>query len=331
EHLLVAGTHDTLLCFTNIGKVYWLRVFELPQGGRNSRGKPIVNLIPALQDNERITAILRLEAEFVRQQAASADDDDENENDVVDVVDDADESAVDTVPGPFIFMAISNGIVKRTELAKFARPRSNGLIAIRLQEGQHLVNVALTQGDEDVMLVASNGKVVRFRQSAVRVMGRTARGVRGMKVADGEEVIALIVPDENGQLLTASEKGYGKRTGVDEFPTKGRGTQGVIGMVVNERNGMLVGATQVFGGEDLMLISNQGTLVRTRVDEVSLLSRNTQGVTLIRLGEGETLVGVERIPELEGAAEIDDEDVDAVDAPEGDNNEQAAGEPAADE
>src|SRR5690606_35099718 len=331
EHLLVAGTHDTLLCFTNIGKVYWLRVFELPQGGRNSRGKPIVNLIPALQENERITAILRLEAEFVRQQAASADDDDENENDVVDVVDDADENAVDTVPGPFIFMAISNGIVKRTELAKFARPRSNGLIAIRLQEGQHLVNVALTQGDEDVMLVASNGKVVRFRQSAVRVMGRTARGVRGMKVADGEEVIALIVPDENGQLLTASEKGYGKRTGVDEFPTKGRGTQGVIGMVVNERNGMLVGATQVFGGEDLMLISNQGTLVRTRVDEVSLLSRNTQGVTLIRLGDGETLVGVERIPELEGAVEMDDEDVDAVDAPEGDNNEQAAGEPAADE
>ena len=331
EHLLVAGTHDTLLCFTNIGKVYWLRVFELPQGGRNSRGKPIVNLIPALQDNERITAILRLEAEFVRQQAASADDDDENENDVVDVVDDADENAVDTVPGPFIFMAISNGIVKRTELAKFARPRSNGLIAIRLQEGQHLVNVALTQGDEDVMLVASNGKVVRFRQSAVRVMGRTARGVRGMKVADGEEVIALIVPDENGQLLTASEKGYGKRTGVDEFPTKGRGTQGVIGMVVNERNGMLVGATQVFGGEDLMLISNQGTLVRTRVDEVSLLSRNTQGVTLIRLGEGETLVGVERIPELEGAAEVDDEDVDAADAVDGDNNETAAGEPAADE
>ena len=328
EHLLVAGTHDTLLCFTNIGKVYWLRVFELPQGGRNSRGKPIVNLIPALQENERITAILRLEAEFVRQQAASADDDDENENDVVDVVDDADENAVDTVPGPFIFMAISNGIVKRTELARFARPRSNGLIAIRLQEGQHLVNVALTQGDEDVMLVASNGKVVRFRQSAVRVMGRTARGVRGMKVADGEEVIALIVPDENGQLLTASEKGYGKRTGVDEFPTKGRGTQGVIGMVVNERNGMLVGATQVFGGEDLMLISNQGTLVRTRVDEVSLLSRNTQGVTLIRLGDGETLVGIERIPELEGAVEIDDEDgdIDAVEA-----NEQVAGDPATDE
>src|SRR5690606_35965681 len=243
--------------------------------------------------------------------------DDENENDVVDVVDDADENAVDTVPGPFIFMAISNGIVKRTELAKFARPRSNGLIAIRLQEGQHLVNVALTQGDEDVMLVASNGKVVRFRQSAVRVMGRTARGVRGMKVADGEEVIALIVPDEDGQLLTASEKGYGKRTGVDEIPTKGRNTQGVIGMVVNERNGALVGATQVFGGEDLMLISNQGTLVRTRVDEVSQLGRNTQGVMLIRLGESERLVGVERIPELEG----DDDEDELLDGADGEGTE----------
>src|SRR5690606_23880660 len=178
-----------------------------------------------------------------------------------------------------------------------------------LQEGQSLVNVAVTQGDEDVMLVASNGKVVRLRQAAVRVMGRTARGVRGMKVAAGEEIIAMIIPQEGGQLLTSSENGYGKRTGVDEFPTKGRGTQGVIGMVVNERNGMLIGATQVFGGEDIMLISNQGTLVRTRVDEVSLLSRNTQGVTLIKLGKEEHLVGVERIPELEGAEEdIDDED-----------------------
>ena len=309
EHLLVAGTHDTLLCFTNIGKVFWLRVYELPQGGRNSRGKPIVNLIPALQEGERITAILRMDPEMVRAQAA-VDDEDENEADVVDVVDEegADDIIVDTVPGPFIFMATSNGMVKRTQLAKFARPRSNGLIAVRLQDGQSLVNVAVTQGDEDVMLVASNGKVVRFRQAAVRVMGRTARGVRGMKVAAGEEIIAMIIPQEGGQLLTSSENGYGKRTGVDEFPTKGRGTQGVIGMVVNERNGMLIGATQVFGGEDIMLISNQGTLVRTRVDEVSLLSRNTQGVTLIKLGKEEHLVGVERIPELEGAEEDIDED-----------------------
>ena len=300
EHLLVAGTHDTLLCFTSIGKVYWLRVFELPQGGRNSRGKPIVNLIPALQDNERITAILRLDAEMVRQRANAAEEDDEQEVDAVDVAKDADEDVVnEAVSGPFIFMAISNGVVKRTELAKFARPRSNGLIAIKMQEGEHLVNVAITEGDEDVMLVGSTGKVVRFHQSAVRVMGRTARGVRGMKLPQGEEVIALIVPQSGGQLLTASENGYGKRTDVDDFPTKGRGTQGVIGMVVNDRNGPLVGATQVFGGEDIMMISNQGTLVRTRVEEVSLLGRNTQGVTLIRLGDDERLVGVEPIPELD--------------------------------
>ena len=318
EHLLVAGTHDTLLCFTNIGKVYWLRVFELPHGGRGSRGKPVVNLIPALQQEERITAILRLDAEFVRQQ--SAEDDAEAEDAELDVMDDVEEGEeiVDTTSGPFIFMATSTGIVKRTQLSKFARPRSNGLIAVRLQPGQSLVNVAVTQGDEDIMLVASNGKVARFRQASVRVMGRTARGVRGMKVAEGETMIALIVPQPDGQLLTASENGYGKRTGVDEFPTKGRGTQGVIGMVVNDRNGALVGATQVFGGEDLMLISNQGTLVRTRVDEVSQLSRNTQGVTLIRLGEGERLVGVERIPELEGAEDVDDleeGDAAAIDAP----------------
>ncbi|MCK5874499.1 MAG: DNA gyrase subunit A [Alcanivoracaceae bacterium] len=313
EHLLVAGTHDTLLCFTNAGKVYWLRVYELPQGGRNSRGKPIINLIPALQADERITAILRLDRDVMRQASEEDVDADEAEAEVVDIVEDADdeENAVDTVPGPFIFMATSNGIVKRTQMTKFARPRSNGLIAVKLQEGQSLVNVAVTQGDEDVMLVASNGKVVRFRQAAVRVMGRTARGVRGMKVAKGEEIIALIVPEQGGQLLTASLNGYGKRTGVDEFPTKGRGTQGVIGMVVNERNGLLIGATQVFGGEDIMLISDQGTLVRTRVDEVSLLSRNTQGVTLIKLASDEHLVGVERIPELEGAEDEEGEEIDA--------------------
>ncbi|KAF0806822.1 DNA gyrase subunit A [Alcanivorax xiamenensis] len=319
EQLLVAGTHDTLLCFTSIGKVYWLRVFELPQGGRNSRGKPIINLIPALQAEERITAILRLDAEVVRQQGNS-DDEDESETDGADIIEDAEGSEeVDTTPGPFIFMAISNGVVKRTELAKFARPRSNGLIAVKLQEGEHLVNVAITQGAEDVVLVAGNGKVVRFQESKVRVMGRTARGVRGMKVADGEEVIALIVPQEGGQLLTASEHGYGKRTDLSEFPTKGRGTQGVIGMVVNERNGSLVGAAQVFGEEDIMLISNQGTLVRTRVDEVSHLSRNTQGVRLIRLGEGEALSGLATIPELEGAEE-------AIDGPEDDAEEEGTGE-----
>ncbi|MBL7249519.1 DNA gyrase subunit A [Alloalcanivorax marinus] len=317
EHLLVAGTHDTLLCFTNVGKVYWLRVFELPQGGRASRGKPIVNLIPALKPEERITAILRLDAEQVRQRG-SGDDEEESDAEVVDVAEDADgaEAEVDApaVAGPFIFMATSSGVVKRTELARFARPRSSGLIAVRLQDGEDLVNVAITQGDEDVVLVAGNGKVVRFQESRVRVMSRIARGVRGMKLAEGEQVIALIVPQEGGQMLAASENGYGKRTDLSEFPTKGRGTQGVIGMVVNERNGPLVGATQVFGGEDVMLISNQGTLVRTRVDEVSHLGRNTQGVRLIRLGDGEALSGLARIPELDG------DDDPEVEGPEGDQD-----------
>ncbi|GAA5125263.1 DNA gyrase subunit A [Alloalcanivorax gelatiniphagus] len=318
EQLLVAGTHDTLLCFTNVGKVYWLRVFELPQGGRASRGKPIVNLIPALKPEERITAILRLDAEQVRQQAGP-EDEEEGEVDTAEVVEDVEAvEAVDgadaeveapATSGPFIFMATSSGVVKRTELARFARPRSSGLIAVRLLEGEDLVNVAITQGDEDVVLVAGNGKVVRFKESRVRVMSRIARGVRGMKLADGEQVIALIVPQDGGQMLAASEHGYGKRTDLSEFPTKGRGTQGVIGMVVNERNGPLVGATQVFGGEDVMLISNQGTLVRTRVDEVSHLGRNTQGVRLIRLGDGEALSGLARIPELDG----DDQDLDEVD------------------
>ena len=321
EQLLVAGTHDTLLCFNNVGKVYWLRVFELPQGGRASRGKPIVNLIPALKPEERITAILRLDAEQVRQQAAGGDDEDENEADAVEVADDLEsgdaEVEAPAVNGPFIFMATSSGVVKRTELARFARPRSSGLIAVRLQDGEDLVNVAVTQGHEDVVLVAGNGKVVRFQESRVRVMSRIARGVRGMKLAEGEKVIALIVPQEGGHMLAASENGYGKRTDLSEFPTKGRGTQGVIGMVVNERNGPLVGATQVFGGEDVMLISNQGTLVRTRVDEVSHLGRNTQGVRLIRLGEGEALSGLARIPELDGDVDPDAEDVEDGDGDQG--------------
>ena len=266
EHLLVAGTHDTLLCFTSAGKVYWLRVFELPQGGRNSRGKPIVNLIPALESDEWITAILPLAKDLT---------------------------------GQYIFMATSNGTVKKVDMDAFSRPRSNGLRAIELEEGNALVNVALTNGEQDIMLVANSGKTMRFAEDAVRPMGRTARGVRGMRLQEGQRVIALLVPQAGGQVLFASENGYGKRTDVEDFPTKGRGTQGVIGMVVNERNGEVVGATQVFGSEDIMLISNQGTLVRTRVDEVSRLGRNTQGVTLIRVGEGEKLVGLEPIPELD--------------------------------
>ncbi|MDF1820558.1 MAG: DNA gyrase subunit A [Alcanivoracaceae bacterium] len=299
EHLLVAGTHDTLLCFTSAGKVYWLRVFELPQGGRNSRGKPIVNLIPALESDEWITAILPLAKDLT---------------------------------GQYIFMATSNGTVKKVDMDAFSRPRSNGLRAIELEEGNALVNVALTNGEQDIMLVANSGKAMRFAEDAVRPMGRTARGVRGMRLQSGQRVIALLVPQPGGQVLFASENGYGKRTDVEDFPTKGRGTQGVIGMVVNDRNGEVVGATQVFGNEDIMLISNQGTLVRTRVDEVSRLGRNTQGVTLIRVGEGEKLVGLEPIPELD-EEELPEEGGDD-NAPESAADQQPAGDgdaPAADE
>lgn len=317
EHLLVAGTHDTLLLFTDAGKVFWLRTFELPQGGRASRGKPIVNLLPALGNDERITAILRLDAEMVRQQKAAGEEEDEvvDTDEVIEDAAEGDEAEAvpDTVPGPFIFMATSSGIVKRTALANFARPRSSGLIAVKLQEGEHLVNVAITQGHEDVMLVARNGKAVRFHQSKVRVMSRLARGVRGIKLADGVDVISLIVPEEGGQILTASENGYGKRTPLTEYPTKGRGGQGVIAMVINDRNGELVGATQVFGEEDIMLISNQGTLVRTGVNQVSTSGRNTQGVRLIRLGDGEKLCGLATIPELEG----DEEDGEVLEGEEG--------------
>ena len=337
EHLLVAGTHDTLLLFTDAGKVFWLRTFELPQGGRASRGKPIVNLLPALGNEERITAILRLDAEMVRQQKAGGEDDAVEAEDAADVIEDEvdneiegeAEAVTDTVPGPFIFMATSSGIVKRTALANFARPRSSGLIAVKLQEGEHLVNVAITQGHEDIMLVARNGKAVRFHQSKVRVMSRLARGVRGIKLAEGVDLISLIVPEENGQILTASEHGYGKRTPLTDYPTKGRGGQGVIAMVINERNGELVGATQVFGEEDIMLISNQGTLVRTGVNQVSTSGRNTQGVRLIRLADGEALCGLATIPELEGVEEEEGEDGEVIEgetppeAPESDASDDA--------
>jgi DNA gyrase subunit A len=274
EHLLVAGTHDTLLCFTSHGKLFWLRTFELPQGGRASRGKPIVNLLPRLQDDEKITAILPM--------AKGSE-------------------------GQFVFMATSDGTVKKVALDAFSRPRAAGLIAIGLEEGNHLVNVAITNGEQDIVLLANSGKAIRFNEGDVRPMGRTARGVRGMRLQDGQKVIALMVPEEGGQVLTASEHGYGKRTDISEYPVRGRGGQGVIAMVTDERNGELVGATQVFGNEDIMLISNMGTLVRTRVDEVSVLSRNTKGVRLIRLGDGEQLVGLEPIPELD-----DEEDEDVV-------------------
>jgi DNA gyrase subunit A len=263
QHLLIASTHDTVLLFTNAGKVYWLKVYMIPVAGRQSRGRPVVNLLP-LEEGERITSILPVK---------SYDED------------------------KFIFMATANGTVKKTVLTQFARQRSVGLRAIELDEGDTLVGTAITNGSCDVVLFSSSGKAARFRESQVRAMGRTSRGVRGIRLAEGQRVVGMVIPMENGQVLTVSENGYGKRTEVGEFPAKGRGSQGVIGMQTTERNGQLVGAVQVFDGEEIMLISDQGTMVRTRVDEVSVLSRNTQGVRLIKLKDGERMQGLERIEE----------------------------------
>lgn len=263
EHLLIANTHDTMLCFSNMGKVYWLKVYQIPVAARGSRGRPMINLL-SLDEGERITSILTIK-EYTEDH--------------------------------FVFMATANGTVKKTFLTEFSRPRSVGLRAVELDEGDVLVGTAITNGKNDIMLFASNGKAVRFEEDDVRAMGRTARGVRGIRLADGARMIALIVPAEGGKILTVSQNGYGKRTEASEFPTKGRGTQGVIAMQTSERNGDVVGAVQVFDGDQLMLISDQGTLVRTRTDEVAIVSRNTQGVRVIRLKEDEHLVSIERIAE----------------------------------
>ncbi len=263
EHLLIASTHATILCFSNLGKVYWLKVYQIPLAGRNSRGRPMVNLLP-LEEGERVTSILPVE---------------------------------EYTEGHYIFMATANGTVKKTALTNFSRQRSVGLRALELDEGDVLVGTAITVGDCDVMLFSSEGKAVRFKEADVRAMGRTARGVRGIRLGAGHSMISLIIPRADGKVLTVSENGYGKRTAIEDFPTKGRGNKGVIAMSTSDRNGKLVGAVQVFEGDELMLISNQGTLVRTRTDEVSVLGRNTQGVRVIRTKEGEHLVGVERIDE----------------------------------
>lgn len=263
EHLLIASSHDTILCFTNVGKVYWLKVYQIPVASRNSKGRPVVNLLP-LDEHERITAILPVR-EYLQDH--------------------------------FIFMATADGTVKKTPLTEFSRPRSVGLRALELDEGDTLVGTAITDGDREVMLFSSANKAVCFRESEVRAMGRSARGVRGIRLAEGQRVISLIIPQEGGKVFTVSENGYGKRTDIDDFPTKGRGTMGVIAMQISDRNGGLAGAVQVFEGDEVMLISDQGTLVRTRCSEISELSRNTQGVRVIRLKEGEHLVGVERVAE----------------------------------
>jgi len=283
EHLLVANSHDTVLCFTDAGKVFWLTVYDIPQAGRNAKGRPIVNVLN-LSDDERVTAILPV-----------------------------DEYSADR----YVFMATARGTVKKTSLDQFSRPRSSGLIACELDDGDHLVGVAITDGQQDIMLVTDAGKAVRFYEGqdaegkgGVRPMGRTARGVRGVTLGEGQRVMSLIIPQEGGQLLTASERGFGKRTDVSEFPTKGRGTQGVIALVTNDRNGRLIGAVQVFDGDEVMLISDQGTLVRTRADEVSSLGRNTQGVTLIKVADKEKLVGLESI--CEPSSDVDDDEAGAT-------------------
>jgi len=268
EKLFVANTHDTLLCFSSRGQLYWLKVYQLPMAGRASRGKPIVNLLP-LQEGERITAVLPIR---------------EYEED------------------KFIFMATAMGTVKKTSLVAFSRRRTAGIIAVGLDEGDKLVGVDITDGKRDAMLFTTEGKAIRFPEDDVRAMGRNAAGVRGIRMPEGERVISLIVPDPQGLILIASENGYGKLTSVDEFPVHGRGGQGVIAIQTTERNGQLVAATQVTTANELMLMSSGGTLVRTPAGEVSVLGRNTQGVRLIRLDEGERLIGVEAVdPEPEGA------------------------------
>ncbi|HBX01220.1 MAG TPA: DNA gyrase subunit A [Gammaproteobacteria bacterium] len=265
EHLLVAHSHDTLLCFSNVGKVYWLRVFVIPQGSRGAKGRPMVNLLP-LEGDERITAILPIKA-------YTSDN--------------------------FVFMATANGTVKKTPLEQFSRPRNSGLIALDLEDDNTLVGAAITNGSCDILLCSSSGKATRFKESDVRAMGRSAKGVRGIKLGTGHALISLIIPTADGYLLTASENGYGKRTALDDFPLRGRGAQGVIAMQTSDRNGALVGAVQIFDGDELMLISDMGTLVRTKGDEVSVLGRNTQGVRLIKLREQEKLNSVSRIEERE--------------------------------
>ncbi|MDO6512919.1 DNA gyrase subunit A [Neptuniibacter sp. 2_MG-2023] len=281
EHLLIANTHDTILCFTDRGKVYWLRVFEIPVASRTARGRPIVNILP-LDEGERVSTILPVGA---------------YEED------------------KFIFMATASGTVKKTALTNFARPRSSGLIALDLLDDDHLIGAAITDGSNDIMLMTSAGKSMRFNEDDVRPMGRTARGVRGVRMGDGVEVISLIIPQEGGKILTASENGFGKKTAIDDFPVKGRGGQGVIAQQCSDRNGQLAGAVQVFDGDDVMLISDRGTLVRTGGDGISELGRNTQGVTLIRVNTDERLVSVARIEEPDeeelGEGEVSDESPDS--------------------
>ncbi|HEJ9486505.1 DNA topoisomerase (ATP-hydrolyzing) subunit A [Proteus sp. GOKU] len=276
DRLLVANTHDTILCFSSRGRLYWMKVYQLPEASRGARGRPIINLLP-LEQNERITAILPVR---------------------------------EYEEGKFVFMATASGTVKKTPLQDFSRPRSAGIIAVNLNEGDELIGVDLTDSTNEVMLFSAEGKVVRFAEDCVRPMGRTATGVRGMKLSDDDKVVSLIIPRGEGDILTVTENGYGKRTAQSEYPTKNRATQGVISIKVSERNGKVVGAIQVEETDQIMMITNAGTLVRTRVSEVSIVGRNTQGVTLIRTTEDELVVGLQRVEDEDDA--LDDDEVNEV-------------------
>ncbi|WP_076536490.1 DNA gyrase subunit A [Shewanella sp. UCD-KL21] len=293
EKLLVANTHDTILCFSDFGKMYWLKVYQLPLASRTARGRPIINLLP-LSDGERITAILP-----VREYA---DD-------------------------KYIVMATAHGTVKKTALTAYSNPRANGIIAVNLKDDDQLIGVDITDGSNDIMLFSNEGKVVRFNEKvrdsetgevkkdpetgedmiAIRPMGRTATGVRGIKLEDGQKVVSMIIPKEEGDILTVTENGYGKRTDLAEYPAKSRGTKGVVSIKVSERNGAVVGAVQVTETDEIMLISDKGTLVRTPSAGVSLIGRNTQGVTIIRTAEDEKVVGLQRIEEIQ----MDESELDA--------------------
>jgi DNA gyrase subunit A len=266
DNLFIANTHDFILCFSDRGRVYWLKVYEVPQGSRSSRGRPIVNLVP-LMEHEKITAILPVK-EF-----------DEDH---------------------FIFMCTANGTVKKTALSAFSRPMSKGIIAVKLEDGDYLIGVALTDGKQDIMLFSDGGKAVRFAESEVRAMGRAAAGVRGMKLAKGQHVISLLTAsDEKLSVLIATENGYGKRTSITEYTRHGRGTQGMIAIQCSERNGPLLAARLVNKDDEIMLITTGGVLIRTRVSEIREMGRSTQGVRLINLDDGEKLAGLERIIETD--------------------------------
>ncbi|MGH8041132.1 MAG: DNA gyrase subunit A [Rudaea sp.] len=284
ERLWIANTHDTLLAFTSAGRVLWLKVHQIPDASPGARGKPIVNLLP-LEAGEAVQSVLPVRAD----------------------------AFADIAENRYVFFATRRGTVKKTPLSDYSRPRSTGIRAIDIEDGDGLVDVALTDGSRDILLFASNGKVVRFAEDQVRPMGRTAHGVRGIRLTGDAQVVSMIVAEgdsvhSGSDILTATARGFGKRTELAEYPRKGRGTQGVIAIQCSERNGALVGAVQLDDAHELMLISNQGTLVRTRAAEIARVGRNTQGVTLIRLPQEENLVGVVRVEALNG-----DDDADSGD------------------